>query len=82
MNSVIMQGMITFVMWTSNCPTTVFYNTTDKPITVRDLREMHAASGRCKVKYPKSPCMKEFIKKDYLTYNVICGNFDREWWEL
>lgn len=81
MNSIIMYNVITFVMWTSQCPVTHFYNTTDKPITVMDLRNMHAAAGRCKIKYPNSPCMKEFIKVDFQTYKVVCGTFERKWWE-
>lgn len=44
-----------------------------KPMNDFDYTEIQRARQQCGVFYPKSPCVKQFIKVGDREYRVICG---------
>lgn len=54
------------------CITTII-NHTSKELDKYDLETLTHAKTRCVYYYPKSPCLKKFIKKDYHKYWAVCG---------
>ena len=56
----------------AQCPKTVVINYT-KIWNDLDQKTLDGAKVRCGQKYPQSPCLTKFIKKDVNAYNAICG---------
>lgn len=54
------------------CPKPIVYNNT-KIWNKMDRKSLASAKKRCKVHYPKSPCLKQFFKVEYNTYRALCG---------
>lgn len=42
-------------------------------ITRLDLDTFKKAQKRCAALYPKSPCIKRFLRPEPLSYQVVCG---------
>lgn len=58
-----------------SCPKTIIVNQSTEVWNQEDQENYEIAlkKKRCEYYYPKSPCMKYFIKREELTYRVICG---------
>jgi len=54
------------------CAFAVIINYTSTWIEIDNIN-MRAATKRCKIYYPKSPCLVKFIKKEEQVYHAICG---------
>lgn len=55
------------------CPKPVMINQSDEVWKDIDYENFEKAKVRCKEKFENSPCLKKFIKRQPLTYWVICG---------
>lgn len=55
-----------------SCPATKIVNTTDVWNEI-DQTTLIRAKNRCSEIYPKSPCLKRFVKKEENVYTAICG---------
>jgi hypothetical protein len=60
------------LVWASNCPPTKIVNHTSEWNDV-DQKSLKSASERCVIKYPDSPCLKTFVKREEQVYWAICG---------
>lgn len=60
-------------MVTSFCAAALLINLSKEPWSKHDLKMRDSASKRCVVHYPKSPCLKKFIKVEYHKYRALCG---------
>lgn len=63
--------MIFEVLAALSCPVVQIYNYTDT-WTQRDIDTLETTKGRCILYFPLSPCVKTFVKKEELVYNVVC----------
>ena len=54
------------------CATLIITNLTSYPWNDRDEIILKTAEKRCPIIYPKSPCLKSFIKKGKNKYGIIC----------
>ena len=54
------------------CPKPEIINNTNV-WTKRDQITLDHAKLRCKELFNDAPCLKRFVKKEELVYNVICG---------
>ena len=55
----------------SMCPIAKIINKTNEWLPI-DEENFKIAINRCKVLFPEAPCLKTFVKKEKLVYNVIC----------
>ncbi len=57
------------------CLATIIFNNTNAPINSKDIQNLNRAVHVCKtdVRYKKTPCLKEFLKKDKQVYWALCG---------
>lgn len=62
----------TFFMLSLACPPTMIINKTDV-WTNEDQKVLAGTKVRCGEIYKDAPCVKKFIKKEELLYNVVCG---------
>ena len=56
-----------------HCPITKIEQPKGVPWTDYDTKHLVRANSQCKVYYPKSPCLKKFIKIRRGQYRAICG---------
>lgn len=63
---------ILFIM-SQSCPNTIIENRTNLIWNKMDQKSFVSARERCKIHYPKSPCLKKFIKVKFNTYYAVCG---------
>lgn len=66
-----------FLLLISACPKPQIINETIN-WTSNDTISYNSARINCVKHYPKSPCLKKFIKKEYQTYWAICGKGTHE----
>lgn len=55
------------------CSNPIIENRTEFAWNKTDQKALNTARERCKVHYPKSPCLKKIIKVKFNTYYAICG---------
>jgi hypothetical protein len=55
-----------------NCPMPEIIDETNLEWTENDSRTLEHAKKQCPIKYPNSPCLGRFIKRDFQVYWVIC----------
>jgi hypothetical protein len=67
--------MIIMMLILALCGPTTITNKSNESWNDMDQQnyELAVKCRRCEMYYKDSPCMKYFIKKEPLTYNVICG---------
>jgi len=67
-----MEGIVSAMVFGSVCLSPSVDNHT-KDWTDIDRQSFTRAHKRCGEKFPKSPCLVKFIKKDFQVYNAVCG---------
>jgi hypothetical protein len=73
-----MNKLVSIVLFTVIvCVATKLINLSDEPWNKRDMQSYRNAHKRCRLLYPKSPCLKKFIKVRPLMYRAICGGEDQ-----
>jgi hypothetical protein len=55
------------------CPAPKLINLSNEPWNERDKWQLEQSMKRCAQLYPRSPCVKKFIKVESLMYRAICG---------
>ena len=60
----------------SQCPQPIRENRTNQ-WTKFDQQTFDRAITRCSFYFPKSPCLKKFIKLEERRYHAVCGKKDR-----
>jgi hypothetical protein len=55
------------------CSAVILINISSEPWNDRDMRELRTSKTRCQANYPKSPCLKKFVKKGKLWYYGVCS---------
>ncbi len=63
---------VTLFIYNIGCPPVKIINESSTWSEI-DGRMLRSAIRRCPVKYPDSPCLKRFWKKEELTYWALCG---------
>lgn len=67
--------MITVLLVTTvlGCNPPVFVNTSDEPVTEKDIRTIKFNKDRCgKGRYENEPCLKYIRKVGKLNYHLVC----------
>jgi len=60
------------------CPAIIIVNLTTESWKSIDQKNLDVAKYRCSQIFPDAPCVKKFIKKEPLVYNVICSETNRK----
>ncbi len=71
-NAVIFSLLLAGTPVNNSCPPIKIINET-LTWNENDGRVLRSTIRRCPVKYPDSPCLKKFWKKEEMTYWALCG---------
>lgn len=66
------------LLFVAMCGNTEIINTSNHKWNDFDQQTLERAKIRCRQLYPKSPCVKTFLKWDIRDYKVICGKANCE----